>query len=242
MAAFLQKRKEIAAMSERTIISQGSCFSELAKKSWNALKGKWGITIGTFFVAVFIQTAASYVPVVGPFSGWFLFPLTAGCMLFMLRLLRCEKPLETGVIFEPFNQYWRYVWANLRMNIFIFLWMLLLIIPGIIAGLRYSMTIYIMLDNPRYTAREAMTESCAVMYGHKWQFFGYSLLLSLIIFFGTICTLGIGLFWLIPWSAGFMASFYESVRRPAATVSDDPAQIPPPDAEADTPADGAKVL
>ena len=51
------------------------------------------------------------------------------------------------------------------------------------------------------------------MYGHKWQFFGYSLLFSLISFFGVLCTLGIGLFWLIPWAGSFMASFYESVRR-----------------------------
>ena len=228
-------------MSEQMVIAQRSCFSELAKKSWIALKGKWGISIGTFFIALCIQAAAGYIPVVGPFSGWFLFPLTAGCMLFMLRLIRNEKKLDTGVIFEPFNQYWRYVWGNLRMSIFVFLWMLLLIIPGIIAGIRYSMTIYIMLDNPQYTAREAMTESCAVMYGHKWQFFGYSLLLSLIIFFGMVCTLGIGLFWLIPWSASFMASFYDSVRRPAAEDPDAPAQIPPPDAGADAPADGADV-
>ena len=225
-------------MSEQMMVAQGSCFAALAKNSWNALKGKWGITIGSLFIAVCIQTAAQYIPVVGPFSGWFLFPLTAGCSLFMLRVVRNEQPLEVGIIFNPFNQYWRYVWANLRMGIFIFLWMLLLIIPGIIAGIRYSMTVYIMLDNPAYTVKEAMTESSAVMYGHKWQFFGYSLLFCLIIFFGIICTLGIGLFWLIPWSASFMASFYDSVRRPAATAPDEPAQISPPDDEAGAPAGG----
>ena len=226
-------------MSEQMVIAQGSTFSELAKNSWNALKGKWGITIGSLFIAVCIQAAAQYIPVLGLFSGWLLFPLTAGCMLFMLRVIRNEQPLEVGIIFNPFSQYLRYVWANIRMGIFIFLWMLLLIIPGIIAGIRYSMTVYIMLDNPQYTAKEAMTESSAVMYGHKWQFFGYSLLFSLIFFFGTLCTLGIGLFWLIPWSASFMASFYDSVRRPATVISDDPEQIPPADAEGAAPADGA---
>ena len=189
------------------------CFSALAKKSWNALKGKWAITIGTFLIACFIQAAAGYIPVAGYFAGLLLFPLAVGVMLFMLRVVRNEQPLEVGIIFNPFNQYWRYVWANLRMAIFIFLWTLLLIIPGIIAGLRYSMTVYVMLDNPQYTAKEAMTESGAIMYGHKLQFFGYSLLFSLIIFFGAVCTLGIGLLWLIPWSAGFIASFYDSIRR-----------------------------
>lgn len=225
-------------MSEQVVIAQGSCFSELAKSSWNALKGKWGITIGSLFIAVCIQAAAQYIPVLGWFSGWLLFPLTAGCMLFMLRVIRNEQPLEVGIIFNPFSQYLRYVWANIRMGIFIFLWTLLLIIPGIIAGIRYSMTVYIMLDDPQCSAKDAMTESSAIMYGHKWQFFGYSLLFSLIFFLGALCTLGIGLFWLIPWSASFMASFYDSVRRPATVISDDPAQDPATDAEVEEPADG----
>ena len=158
-----------------------------------------------------------------------LFPLTAGVMLFMLRIIRNEQPLDIGLIFKPFNQYWRFVWGNLRMGIFTLLWTLLLIIPGIIAGIRYFMTIYIMLDKPEYTAKEAMTESIQIMYGHKLQFFGYSLLFGLIAFSGTILTLGIGLIWLIPWSASFMASFYDSIRiRPALlTEADIPAEDPP---------------
>ena len=206
---------------------QEMCFSSLAKSSWKALSGKWGITIGTFLIALFIQAAANYVPVLGAFSGLLLFPLTAGVTLFMLRVVRNEQPLDIGLIFNPFNQYWRFVWGNLRMFIFTFLWTLLLIIPGIIAGIRYSMTIYIMLDKPEYTAKEAMTESIQIMYGHKLQFFGYSLLFCLIMFFGTILTFGIGLFWLIPWSASFMASFYDSIRiRPALLSETD---VPPVD-------------
>ena len=113
------------------------------------------------------------------------------------------------------------------MGIFTFLWTLLLIIPGIIAGIRYSMTIYIMLDKPEYTAKEAMTESIQIMKGHKMQLFGYSLLFCLIMFSGTILTLGIGLIWLIPWSASFMASFYDSIRiRPALFSETD---VPPVD-------------
>ena len=191
---------------------QEMCFSSLAKSSWQVLSGKWGITIGTFLIAIFIQAAANYIPVLGAFSGWLLFPLNAGVMLFMLRIVRNEQSLDIGLIFNPFNQYWRFVWGNLRMGIFTFLWTLLLIIPGIIAGIRYSMTIYIMLDKPEYTAKEAMTESIQIMYGHKLQFFGYSLLFGLIAISGVILTLGIGLIWLIPWATSFTASFYDSIR------------------------------
>ena len=209
---------------------QTVCFSSLAKSSWHALSGKWGITVGTFLIALLIQAAANYVPVLGAFSGVLLFPLTAGVMLFMLRVVRNEQPLDIGLIFNPFSQYWRFVWGNLRMGIFTLLWTLLLIIPGIIAGIRYSMTIYIMLDKPEYTAKEAMTESIQIMKGHKMQLFGYSLLFCLIMFFGTILTLGIGLIWLIPWSASFMASFYDSIRiRPALLPEADITPENPPE-------------
>jgi uncharacterized membrane protein len=218
-------------MTEEMIIAQGSCFSELAKSSWNALKGKWGVTIGTLFIAFCIQAAANYIPVVGLFSGILLFPLTVGCSLFMLRVVRDEQPLDIGTIFQPFDHYLRYIWAYIRIFIFCLLWTLLLIIPGIIAGIRYSMTIFIMLDDPQCSAKDAMTESIVIMYGHKWQFFGYSLLFSLIFFLGTLCTLGIGLFWLIPWSGSFMASFYESVRRRPVVLDELPELEPVPESE-----------
>lgn len=226
-------------MTEKMIVAPGSCFSELAGISWKALKGKWLITIGVFLCGIFIQAVAGYIPVLGIFSGLLLFPLNVGTMLFMLRVVRNEQPLDIGTIFQPFSQYLRYIWADIRMGFFIFLWTLLLIIPGIIAGIRYSMTIYIMLDDPQCSVKDAMAESSDIMYGHKWQFFGYSILFSLIFFFGVLCTLGIGLFWLIPWATGFMAAFYDSVRRPVIVISADPEQIPPADAEADTPAGGA---
>ena len=87
--------------SDSTI--QNICFSSLAKSSWQALSGKWGITVGTFLLAIFIQAAANYVPVLGAFSGILLFPLTAGVMFFMLRIVRNEQPLDIGLIFNPFS-------------------------------------------------------------------------------------------------------------------------------------------
>ena len=196
-------------MSSCEIVSEGSSFSALAKQSWNALKGNWLISIGAFSILLAIQYVTNYIP----FSGLLLSPLHVGIMLFMLHVVRKDCGPDIAQLFEPFNQYWRYVWGYLRVIIFVFLWALLLIIPGIIAGYRYAMTFYIMLDNPRCTAKEAMTESCEIMYGHKMQLFGYGLLLSLICVPLAIFTLGIGLIWLIPWSNAFMAAFYDSVRR-----------------------------
>jgi len=217
-------------MGNRKIVSQGSCFSALAAQAWNALKGRWMIGIGAFFLAALIQSAANTFPGMAFLSGLLLAPLNVGVMLFFLHLIRKDCVPDIGQLFDPFNQYWRFVWASFRMFIFVFLWSLLLIIPGIVAGLRYSMTLYIMLDDPRLTAKEAMAESSAVMYGHKWRLFCYGMLIDLIFLLVVLCTLGIGLFWLFPWIVAFQAAFYDSVRRrpegPAPLLEPAPEKIP----------------
>ena len=196
----------------KEIISAGNTFSELCKISWNSLKGRRLLAFGVLLILIIIQTAVSYIPYIGDFAGWLLAPLTAGAGLFELHLVRNEEA-NLGQMFEPFDQYFRFVWANIRIFIFILLWGLLLIVPGIIASYRYSMTILIMLDHPEYSVKEAMAESSAIMYGHKMQMLGYGILLSLLICTGVLLTLGIGAFWLLPWAGTFIAAFYDSIRR-----------------------------
>ena len=54
-----------------------------------------------------------------------------------------------------------------------------------------------------------------------------SLLLSLISLVVVICTLLIGLLWLIPFYAVFWAAFYESVKRPPVVLYEaGPAELP----------------
>ncbi len=95
--------------------------------------------------------------------------------------------------------------------IFVFLWSLLLIIPGIIATLSYSMTYFIIADNNSITALEAITKSKEMMRGNKWKFFclglrflGWSLL--------CVVTLGIGFLWLTPYMSVSSAQFYDDLK------------------------------
>ena len=198
-------------MCSKKIISPGSGFNQLAQEAWRSLKGNWLIAIGAFLIFFVIQLVVSQLRFNGIIS-WLIYPLTVGTLLFELKLIRHE-PLSVGLLFQPFNQYIRFLWGNLRCFIFIFLWSLLLIIPGIIAAYRYAMTPYIMLDDPDCSVKEAMQESSDIMYGHKLQFFGYGILWLLITLPVCIFTLGIGLIWLIPLVGAWSAAFYESIRR-----------------------------
>jgi uncharacterized membrane protein len=97
------------------------------------------------------------------------------------------------------------------MSLYLFLWTLLFIIPGIIKAFAYSQTFYILADNPSLSFNEAIEASMKMMYGYKWKyvglafrFFGWSLL--------CIFTLGIGFIWVLPWAMATQAKFYEDIK------------------------------
>ena len=119
---------------------------------------------------------------------------------------------EFGDLFSYFNRLWTGFCMQFFMGLFTILWTLLLIVPGIIAAFSYSMTPYILAENPDMTAREAIAESKYMMKGHKWELFclgfsfiGWYLLASL--------TLGIGLLWVIPYQEASMAAFYKELKK-----------------------------
>ena len=111
---------------------------------------------------------------------------------------------------NTFHGYWKNLGTSLLMGIYVFLWSLLFLIPGIIKSLSYSMTPYILKDYPELTADQAITLSMKMMKGHKldlfWlclSFFGWGIL--------NIFTLGIGTLWLMPYVMTTMAAFYQNL-------------------------------
>jgi len=94
------------------------------------------------------------------------------------------------------------------MIIFVLLWSLLLIVPGIIAAFRYSMSFYILADNPDMGIMEAINESKRMMRGNKWKFFCLNLSFIGWAILGVL-TLGIGYLWLTPYIEVTMIAFYD---------------------------------
>ena len=97
------------------------------------------------------------------------------------------------------------------MMIFVILWALLLIIPGIIAAISYSQTLFIMVDDPNIGPMEAIDKSKAMMDGYKMKYFTLSLR---ILGLGLLCilTLGIGFFFLMPYAEVLYAAFYSDLK------------------------------
>lgn len=137
--------------------------------------------------------------------------ISLGLKLFNVRLVADQAQRPFSTLFERFNILFKALLLQLAMGLFTFLWMLLLIIPGIIAAYRYSMAPYLMAQNPDLGVLEAINMSKQMMMGHKGRLFFLELSF---IGWAILCvlTLGIGYLWLFPYINASEAAFYTDLR------------------------------
>jgi uncharacterized membrane protein len=204
---------------------------ELRACARHQLQGVWGKMAFTFFVYFLIllpcqifsilNSLSQYIPGIPPFSVIttlliivlyiIIGPFRLGFAGYFLKRIRGED-IATKNIFEGFNRFFPSFLAMLLFFLFTLLWSLLLIIPGIIKAIGYSMVFYIMHDNPEIKPLEALKRSQIMMKGYKWKLF--ALQLSFIGWtFPALLTLGIGLFWLNPYIYLSIADFYENLKK-----------------------------
>lgn len=93
-----------------------------------------------------------------------------GICSFMLSFFR-HKDANPGYVFNGFNIYPKTLLLTIAIGFFTFMWLLLLIVPGIIAAFRYSQATYVMADDPSKGALQSITESKNMMRGNKFKFF-----------------------------------------------------------------------
>lgn len=196
------------------MITENSIIMQQARES---LKDKWGLAILTFLLFMLIAGGLQVIPIIGGLGSLVISgPFAVGLAIFTLSISRNQEA-KLEQIFEGFNNFTTALAAYLLKMVFIFLWTLLLIIPGIIAAYSYSMTFYILAEDNSLDAMEAIDKSKAMMNGYKLKYFRLQLrLLGLALL--CILTLGIGFLWLIPYSAVCNAKFYEDVKANTASV------------------------
>lgn len=96
--------------------------------------------------------------------------VSVGFVIFVLHVSRDEKA-EFGNLFDGFGLFFRVLWLGILEGLLIFLWSLLLVVPGIVAAYRYRQALYLLLDHPEKSAWQCLRESGALMSGHKWELF-----------------------------------------------------------------------
>lgn len=112
------------------------------------------------------------------------------------------------------QNYMKIVETMLLKGVFIFLWTLLLIIPGIIKSYAYRMVPYILADNPNIGAMEVITLSNEMTNGHKFDMFVLDLSFIGWYLLGALA-LGIGVLFVMPYENATNAELYLVLRKDA---------------------------
>lgn len=140
-----------------------------------------------------------------------IYPLQYGAAAAFLGFKRTGVDVKIEEMFVGFKDYGRVVVTILLQTLYIVLWSMLLIVPGIIKAISYSQTIYILKDNPELKFNGAIERSMAMMEGHKMEAFllGLSFIGWLLL---GVLTLGIGMLWVTPYMNTAHAHFYDYVK------------------------------
>lgn len=122
-------------------------------------------------LAVGILVVVLVIFIIAAAMGAFLFnPLRVGAQRFFV--VSHYQKAELGEIGYAFsNHYMNVVKTMFLLQLYVFLWSLLFIIPGIIKGYEYRMIPYILAEHPDIDSKQAFAMSRQMMDGNKWNAF-----------------------------------------------------------------------
>jgi len=190
--------------------------ADIRQESRRMLEGLWTSLVPIWFVFFVIYfVAGAILGSISEFMNTITVLILGGPFMLaiaqiFLRIYR-KEPFELKQLFDGFQDFSRAFTANLLISIYVFLWTLLLIVPGIIAALGYGMTFFIMAEDPNILAQDAMRKSKDMMMGHKWDLFwlGLSFIGWMLL---AVLTFGIGLLWLESYMMASFVIFYENLK------------------------------
>ena len=215
----------------------GSTNKDLMADARRSLSGNWGMAILGYILytvllmsfSMFVFTAVIFVSMISQLGGADAVVATGAMNLFanLVEMLVSgafmvgfagfflgiaqEGAARLELLFIGFQRFWKSFGTYFFYTLFIVLWTLLFIIPGIIATFRYAMAFFIIADDADCGPLEAISRSKEMMKGNKWKLFclhwrfvGWALL-------AVFLTFGIGFLWLIPYMQTSFAKFYEDV-------------------------------
>jgi len=162
--------------------------------------------IGMLFIIAIVMGL-----IAGTVIGSFFAPaMNVGLCLIYIEMTKGNRPSIVD-LFNRANTFGKALWLSIITGFFTMLWTILLIIPGIIKALSYSMGPYIMAEHPDWTARECLNESKRIMKGNKGRLF--ILQLSFILW-GLLCVITVGLagIYVIPYVYATIANFYRDIK------------------------------
>ncbi len=195
------------------------------------IKGKIGMLFLISLIIALVSGVASLIlgliPIVGSLLGTII--VTPAFALSTVRVyLNVVRggSVEASQAFSGFDDFWSAFKVQFLVGLFTFLWSLLFVIPGIIKGYSYSMSMYVLAENKGKPALQCIDESKKMMNGHKMELFVLELSFIGWMLLGVV-TLGIAMIWVVPYMSATETNFYNAIKpQPVFEAEAAPAEEP----------------
>ena len=202
----------------------GATDAELKLRALSGPDGNFWTFAGSWFVLALVVNAAGSATC-GIGSLVLAAPAAFGLANLSLRAADHHR-LDFADGFAGFNDFGRALAWWCLVTLYVSLWSLLLVVPGIVKSFSYAMSPFLLVDHPEMGAAESIDESRRLMDGNKGRLF---VLCLSFLGWGLLCllTLGILSFWLVPYMHTTIAAFYRSVVAEKGPPPARPAAAPP---------------
>ncbi|MBQ0027991.1 MAG: DUF975 family protein [Lachnospiraceae bacterium] len=196
-------------------ICAGGSGGSSAGSSYNNAKNNGADDLANIFtpqiIAIILGVACVAILISIALKIFVFNPIAVGCQrFFILNDSENASLNEIGYGFK--NDYMNIVKIMFLKDLYIFLWTLLLIVPGIIKSYEYMLVPYLLAEDSSLSADEIFALSKDMMMGNKMDAFVLQLsFIGWVIL--TVFTCGIlGLFYVNPYIYGTMAAMYLSIK------------------------------
>lgn len=202
-------------------------IKEIKKKARVSLEDNLFGNVWLLLIVVsLICTAALSIPFVSLILGGAAAYASARIYV---KVVRGNKKIDLNDLLCGVNEdFTATILLGVLRTLFIFLWSLLLIVPGIVKSYAYSMSSYIQQDSDDKDWSSCLDRSSEMMKGYKWKLFVLDLSFIGWYIVGFIC-FGIGTLWVSVYHAMARAHFYEELKAlkdpAAATATDDDGRV-----------------
>lgn len=189
-------------------------------------KDKWLIMLLVCLIYTTVEGIIAAIPVIG-WIGIFVVggPLMYGLYKTVLETVEGGSPKFENLIHGFREDFSGNAILGLLQTLFVFLWSLLFVIPGIVKSYAYAMAFYMKRDCVKAgVTKEAKTyleESSVMMKGHKWQLFCLDFSFLGWYLLGSLC-FGIGTLFVVPYHEMARANFYEALKAEQTNTYSEP--------------------
>lgn len=189
--------------SDMTSEEMAVAFQNISTDTGASIGMILGVLLGAIGIALIITFLWSY---------FVMAPVSLGAKRFFFVNAGENADIKELAFSFKKGRYFKVVKTYFARDIFIFLWSLLLIIPGIMKSYEYRMMPYLLAENPEMTTKECFTKSKEMMKGQKWNafvldlsFIGWAIL--------TMVTCGVlGVFYVAPYIQATDAELYIALK------------------------------